>query len=329
MKYTENALNLLTAKTFKNIGDAWIANNWDDQLSNQTLIELLRKTAKEDVNEDIFLKVKEHIKEKFEKLGNSCDGVTALGDPDFPEYRGNVKPSDRPNVLFYKGNLDLLSKKNINIAVIGVLTPNEKIEQDERKVVDLLSKENAVIVSGLALGCDRIAHHQALKSKSTTVAILPTPLNNIIPRDCIPLATYIGENGGLLLSEYYDEPKSHIELSGRFIKRDRLQALFSDMVILTASYTPDSIDPNTTKVDSGSRHAMAKAMEYGIKRGVIYNSYNDKDPKYDLNRQIISEKPSSIVIDPSKPEKTISDIFDSLKNIDKNVNKGEQCNLFK
>ncbi|BFU60431.1 MULTISPECIES: DNA-processing protein DprA [Rodentibacter] len=309
MKYTNNALNILTAKTFKGIGDAWVYNHLEQVQPYEVIVELLQKTADEKVTEEIFLNIRENIEQKILKLGENCDGVVALGDDNFPAYRGNVKASDRPTVLFYKGNLELLSLENYNIAVIGVLSPTPEIEQDERKMVTTLVEKNAVIVSGLALGCDRIAHHQSLKAGGSTIGILPSPLNDIIPKECIPLANYMAENGSLLITEYYDQPKSKLEANGRFIKRDRLQALFSNAVILTASYKPDSIDPKEMKIDSGSRHAMEKAKEYGLLRGVMYHNKNKNNPKFDLNRQIIKEDNNVIVIDPQNASQTTQHLF--------------------
>lgn len=37
------------------------------------------------------------------------------------------KPADKPFALFYKGDISLLSKDNLNIAVAGVLNPDEKM----------------------------------------------------------------------------------------------------------------------------------------------------------------------------------------------------------
>lgn len=341
MKYTKNALNILTAKTYKGIGNGWIAKNLTKVLSYEkidydVIVELLNKTLKKKTTEEEFLGIRKNIDAKLEKLEYSCDGITALGDEDFPKFRGKVKDGDKPSVLFYKGDLSLLDLNNYNVAVIGLLNPDENIEKKERKIVDLLAKSNAIIVSGLALGCDRIAHHQALKSKTTTVAILPSPINNIIPKDCIPLGEYIGNNGGLLISEYYDEPKTRHELIQRYIDRDRLQALFSDMVLLAASYSPTSKEPvsdnnkqepnsdkNKIKLDSGSRHAMKKAGEYGIKRAVIYNEENKNNPKYDLNRELIKEDKNIIVVDPNLSYEKILNIIN--KN---SVKKEQQKDLF-
>ena len=157
----------------------------------------------------------------------------AIGDDDFPQHRGSVKNSERPIFLFYRGDLTLLSAESKNVAVIGLLNPSREIESIERRLVSGLVENGAVIVSGLALGCDSIAHQQALASNGKTVAILPSPLSDIMPAKNRGLAADIVANGGLLVSEYLTAPKSKMELSGRYQERDRLQALFSNSVVLS------------------------------------------------------------------------------------------------
>ena len=187
----------------------------------------------------------------------------------------------------------MLNKGNLNIAVIGVLTPDDKIELTERMVTTEILKHNATIVSGLALGCDTIAHKTALDKGGKTIAILPSTLDNIVPKENTELAERIVEEGGLLISEYYEAPKNRNDMISRYVVRDRLQALFSDAVLLAASYAPNNLGN-----DCGSRHAMEKAKTYGIKRGVIYNdSKHQNIAMYDLNRQILAEDRSVIRID--------------------------------
>ena len=199
--------------------------------------------------------------------------------------RGSVKSADKPFALFYKGDICLLSKDNLNVAVIGVLNPDDKIELTERMVTSEILKHKATIVSGLALGCDSIAHKTALEKGEKTIAILPSTLDNILPKENIELAEQIVEEGGLLISEYYEMPKSRNDMISRFVVRDRLQALFSNAVLLAASYAPNNLGN-----DCGSRHAMEKAKAYGIKRGVIYNDSKKKEKKkYDLKRQMRAE----------------------------------------
>ena len=56
MKYTENALNILTAKTFKGIGNAWINKNFiNKNLSYyEDIVEVLKKSAKKEYMKIIF-----------------------------------------------------------------------------------------------------------------------------------------------------------------------------------------------------------------------------------------------------------------------------------
>ena len=308
MNYTENALNILTVRAFPQKGPAWIHKNLKGNESVDTLCRVL------ETHEFEFCKIRNRIQQAIEKLEDSIDGVVAIGDRDFPQIRGNVKAADKPFALFYKGNLDLLQTTNLNIAVIGVLNPDEKVELTETMVTKEILKHGATIISGLALGCDSIAHKTALENEGKTVAILPSPLSGIIPKENTDLANQIVDQGGLLVSEYYESPKSKNDMISRFVVRDRLQALFSDAVLLAASYAP-----NNMGLDSGSRHAMGKAKDYGIKRAVIYNETKHKDnPMYDLNRQILREDNSVIRIDSVNmkenveklmPKKNVSTLF--------------------
>ena len=315
MKYTEHAINIMTAKCFKGIGDAWIQKELSlSDISYEVIVEKIRK-KNADVNEKIFKEKKDRIVSSINQLGDSCDGVIAIGDKNFPHIRGNVNDGDKPGFIFYKGNLSLLNKNEHNVAVIGLLNPDSSIIEDENMVVERLVNEGVNIVSGLALGCDTAAHEQALKSNGATIAILPSPLNNIMPKENRMLAEKIIENNGLLITEYLTPVKFNDfrTQSSRYIRRDRLQALFSDIVILAASYTPKSKDPNSKKIDSGARHAMEKAKEYGIKRAVIYSDSesNKNNPKYDLNREIAESDKSVIILNPTELQNLMELLFDN------------------
>ena len=306
MKYSNNVINILTAKTYKGIGRAWIVKNIKGNESIEAIISLLNKDAKLDypITIDDFINNSRTIKDKIEKLEEFIEGAVAIGDDNFPQHRGKVKNSEQPIVLFYKGDISLLEISNNNIAVIGLLEPDYDTEIIERKVVAELTKNNITIVSGLALGCDTIAHKQALDSNGKTVAILPSPLSNIVPAINKELANKIIENNGLLITEYYEDAKSKRESVGRYQERDRLQALFSDSIILSASYAKNDFGN-----DSGSRLAMEYALNYSIPRAVIYDEpININNPKYDLNRQLIQEEEGIIIINSNN-------LYSSLENI--------------
>ncbi len=309
MKYTENTINLLTAKTYKGIGRAWIIRNLKGNESIEEIIFLLNNKSKqmEEVTIKNFKYNKNKILEKLLILEDSYDGIISINDNYFPKYRGNVKDSEKPICLFYKGDINLLNKNNIS--VIGLLNPNEQIKQREKKIVQEIVKHNITIVSGLAFGCDTIAHQEAIKG-GKTIAILPSPLNNIIPAKNRNLANEIVEKGGLLISEYYEDFKGRYELNSRYKERDRLQALFSDAIFLIASYAQDTASRwniHGKKLDSGARLAMGYAKNYNITRAVMYNEKIDNDnPMLDLNRQLFKEDNSTMILTPSKLKKIIS-----------------------
>lgn len=302
MKYTDNALNVLTAKSFKGIGNAWIVKNLRVNESVETIVSLLNKSIKgEQTNIDEFESLKKDFETKLvQKFEECCDGFVALGDNNFPQHRGTVKESEQPIFLFYKGNIELLSIKNKNISVIGLLNPEGDIEERERKIVAQFVKNGATIVSGLAFGCDSISHQQALDSNGNTVAILPSPLNSILPARNKGLAYKIVEEGGLLVTEYGNNFKSKMELSSRYKERDRLQALFCDTIVLAASYAQDSAErwkKFGQKLDSGARLAMGYAREYKIPRAVMYDQNIDQsNPMFDLNRDLINEQKDIAII---------------------------------
>lgn len=307
MRFTDNAINVMATRTFKGIGKAWITKTLSTPKTEAEIVELLNYSSKEagQITPAEFKRRKEILKDKIAELKGKIDGVVALGDDDFPPHRGEVKDSEKPIFIFYRGDLSLLGEESRNIAVIGLLKPDQEIEAVEREVVAGIVDNGAVIVSGLALGCDTIAHRQALDSMGRTIAILPGPLNDILPAQNRRLADEIVEKNGLLISEYLTSAKSNRELVGRYQERDRLQALYSNSIVLIASYAKNDVGN-----DSGSRLAMGYAKDYSIPRVVLYDKEkNFHNPKYDLNRQIINDDPSVFVVNQESKSYFIREIL--------------------
>ena len=283
MQISENAVNMLAAKSYKGIGRKWINDNLFGAPAIEQIISRLNEKVGEVSRNDFFAR-RDEVRRKIELLGDSIDGVVGLGDVDFPEIRSGVKMADRPMALFYKGDISLIKSSTGNVALIGLLNPTEQIAADERKVVADLVTQGKCVVSGLALGCDTVGHRMTLDRNGKTVAILASPLNEVNPPSNRPLADEIVSKGGLLLSEYYEKPQSRSEFLGRYAERDRLQAMFSSCVILAASYCQKD-----SGCDSGSRFAMGKAREYGVPRCVIYDKERDfENPMFNLSRDEIA-----------------------------------------
>ena len=219
------------------------------------------------------------IKQELEEKGLK---VISVFDKNFPSVNVKLKNSEKPFFFAYKGDITLLNNVDKNVAVIGVLTPTSEIIEREQKVVKSLTEKGFNIVSGLAKGCDTVAHSESIKNNAKTIAFLPSTLENIYPKENIELANEIINNGGLIVSEYVSEPKNKYESVNRFIERDRLQALYSKAVILIASYRKG-------EGDSGSRHAFEKAKEYGKKRLVMYREKDINDLMFGLNKDYVMQ----------------------------------------
>lgn len=283
MKVTENAIMMLTAKTYKGIGRAWIHLNLRDGMSANEIVETLAKKI-DDVSARDFARRADVVRQSISALESAIDGVVGIGDVDFPHISSKVKSADRPVALFYRGDIGLLKTAAKNVAVIGLLDPDEVIRADEERVVSKLVNDGKCVVSGLALGCDTIGHETTLKCGGKTIAFLSSPLNEVNPPSNRSLADEIVAKGGLLVSEYYEKAHSRNEFLGRYAERDRLQAMFASCVILAASYSQKDRGR-----DSGSRFAMGKAREYGVPRCVIYDKRRDIDnPMYNLTREEIA-----------------------------------------
>ena len=225
-----------------------------------------------------------------QELKEKSINVICVFDENFPSVNIKLKNSEKPFFFAYKGDITLLNNVDKNVAVIGVLTPTNEIVEREKKVVKSLTEKGYNIVSGLAKGCDTVAHSESVKNNAKTIAFLPSTLENIYPKENIELANKIVENGGLIISEYVSEPKNKYESVKRFIERDRLQALYSKAVVLIASFRKG-------EGDSGSRHAFEKAKEYGKKRLVMYRETDANKLIFGLNKgyviqgeKIVSQK---------------------------------------
>ncbi len=217
-----------------------------------------------------------------QELKDKGINVICVFDENFPSVNVKLKNSEKPYFFAYKGNIMLLNNVDKNVAVIGVLTPTNEIVEREEKVVKSLIEKGYNIVSGLAKGCDTVAHIESIKNNVKTIAFVPSTIENIYPKENIGLAKEIVKYDGLIITEYINEPKNKYETVKRFIERDRLQALYSKTVILIASYRKN-------EGDSGSRHAFEKAKEYGKKRLVMYRESDSNDLMFGLNKDYVMQ----------------------------------------
>lgn len=123
--------------------------------------------------------------------------ATTCFSETFPETLANIP--DPPYILFYRGNVKLLSSQCIS--VVGT----RKVSAYGVKVATTFTEklaEHFTVVSGLAYGVDSIAHETTLKQHGKTIAVLGGGLVDVYPAANRGLADRIVQNGGLVVTEY-------------------------------------------------------------------------------------------------------------------------------
>ena len=145
-----------------------------------------------------------------------------------------------------------------------------------KKATAFFSKEGYVIVSGLALGCDSVAHRTCIETGGKTIAVLPASCDNIQPSSNKVLAEQIVKSGGLLISEY---GTGTTVSKFNYPQRDRIQSLLSSSILIIQASD-----------DSGTMIATRKNIKdgklvYAIKGNnlKIVQRYVDVDSSEELN----------------------------------------------
>ncbi len=154
-----------------------------------------------------------------------------------------------PKQLFWLGAIPEKLLANPCISVVGSRKVSPYGKAVTSKIVGDLAKQGVVIVSGLALGVDSIAHEAALKAKGLTIAVLPCGLDRVYPASHHHLAKEILQKGGALVTEYNEGEEI---FAGNFIARNRIVAGLGLGVLITEAAEK-----------SGTLHTANFALEQG------------------------------------------------------------------
>ena len=144
---------------------------------------------------------------------------------DYPKRLLNCY--DSPTLLYYKGETDLNQEKVI--AIIGTRSHTDYGKQITEQLVEELTEQNIVVVSGLAYGIDAIAHKAAVKNNLRTIGVLAHGLDQVYPSQHTGLAKEMLKAGGGLLTEFRSKSKPD---KHNFPTRNRVVAGMSDATIV-------------------------------------------------------------------------------------------------
>ncbi|HGA4406680.1 TPA: DNA-processing protein DprA [Streptococcus agalactiae] len=208
------------------------------------------------------------LRQEFKKFP-----VLSILDSNYPlELKEIYNP---PVLLFYQGNIELLSKPKL--AVVGARQASQIGCQSVKKIIKETNNQ-FVIVSGLARGIDTAAHVSALKNGGSSIAVIGSGLDVYYPTENKKLQEYMSYNH-LVLSEYFTGEQP---LKFHFPERNRIIAGLCQGIVVAEA-----------KMRSGSLITCERALEEG--REVFAIPGNIIDGKSDGCHHLIQEEAKCII----------------------------------
>jgi DNA processing protein len=222
-----------------------------------------------------------------------------------------------PKTLYIRGKLP--SPDMIYLAVVGSRKFTSYGKDICEKLIHGLKGYPIVIVSGLAMGIDSIAHRAALDNGLITISFPGSGLDNSVlyPRMNIKLAQEIVDNGGCLISEFLPNAISQLY---SFPQRNRLMAGISKAVLIIEAEEKSgtlitarmALDYNRDilAVPGSAFSSNSNGTNWLIKQGATpITSSNDilEALGFEIERKILSEEEK--YIDCSKEELKIINLL--------------------
>ena len=195
--------------------------------------------------------------------------VVTYFDDDYPTGFKDLR--DAPLLLWVRGEIP----KSKSVSIVGTRNADNWGKQRTFEIARMAAENGNVVVSGLALGIDTQAHLGCLEGKGKTVAILACDVRFPTPKSNFELAERILEHSGCVIAEV--APGTETE-AGNLIARNRLQAAWSDTLIVTQSGVP-----------SGTLHTVRFALDLGRKLLVLEPQQGADRESYAGNFQLIGE----------------------------------------
>lgn len=138
------------------------------------------------------------VRQIIDECAENSIRIIPLDDPEYPALLRNI--FSPPIVLFVRGTLTCMDGE-VPLAVVGPRRPSEYAVRAARKLCGDLAEIGTVIVSGLAVGIDAVAHGCAVRAGVPTIGVLACGHLVNYPAESEELKKQIVEDGGAIISE--------------------------------------------------------------------------------------------------------------------------------
>lgn len=173
---------------------AYTVSQWsglaDKLVQNELTPKALFDVSSESIRKSLLLSDEETVRiekllSRAGQLGIELSALSEKGiftltriDPEYPEALKSKSKRMAPPVLFYSGNLSLLSNKGV--AIVGSRNIDEAAQTFTEKLSKRCTSDGVNIVSGGARGVDSIAESAATRLEGTTVIFVSDNLEKKI-----------------------------------------------------------------------------------------------------------------------------------------------------
>lgn len=223
------------------------------------------------------------IEQDFAWLDIPGNHALMLADPLYPPQLKEI--ADPPQILFVRGNLNLLSQPQI--AIVGSRNPSRQGLQCATEFAEALAGLGFVITSGLALGIDAASHQSALQTSGYTIAVAGTGPDRVYPARHKKLAEAIIQQGAII-SEFPPGASAHAH---HFPRRNRIiSGLSLGLLVVEATRESGSL--------ISARLAMEQNREVFAIPGSIYSP--------------LARGCNALIQEGAKLVETVADILDEL-----------------
>ena len=164
------------------------------------------------------------VENELTKACNSGFKIVTCNDTEYPHQLFDLR--DYPLVLYLKGDMDCLKKTSLS--VVGTRRASSYAKRVAADIGKSAAFNDALLVSGGALGIDSCAHSGACDDGGSTCVVMGTSPVKIFPASNANLFSRITEKG-LLMSEFSFDSETK---PWNFPKRNRIIAALSRKLIV-------------------------------------------------------------------------------------------------
>lgn len=221
--------NLCIRQLIKEVPDPEIIYNMNEEhllvlpyLNKVSILKLLDKDLEE-------------TKKIIEKCENNNYNIICYSDEYYPERLRNIP--DFPIVLYHRGDKFLFDEL-LCISVVGTREPSGYGIKMAKQIARELAYNNALVISGMALGIDASAHLGAMSVDKPTVAVLGSGIDDPTPKTNKKLYEYMLYNG-CVISEY--PPGARIYRSNYAVRNRIISGLSLGTVVVEAEEISGSL----------------------------------------------------------------------------------------